>query len=51
MHDDPALGLTWPLPVTEISEKDGGWPLLEDVEDELRHRMSLTPVPEQEAAR
>jgi dTDP-4-dehydrorhamnose 3,5-epimerase len=51
MYDDSALGLTWPLPVTEISEKDGGWPLLEDVEDELRHRMSLTPVPEQEAAR
>lgn len=49
MYDDPALGLTWPLPVTEISEKDRSWQPLEDVEDELRHRMSLTPVPEQEA--
>lgn len=30
-YDDPALGLTWPLPVTAISEKDAGWPLLEPV--------------------
>ena len=51
MYDDPALGLTWPFPVTEISDKDRGWQLLEDVEDELRHRMSLTPVSKQEAAR
>src|SRR5690606_7179216 len=28
-HDDPALGITWPLPVTEISEKDTAWPLLQ----------------------
>ena len=49
MYDDPALGLTWPCPVTEISDKDRGWQLLEDVEEELRQRMSLTPVPEQEA--
>ena len=27
-HDDPALGLTWPLPVTVISGKDSSWPLL-----------------------
>ena len=26
-YDDPALGLSWPLPVTEISEKDRAWPL------------------------
>ena len=25
-HDDPAFGITWPLPVTEISEKDVDWP-------------------------
>jgi dTDP-4-dehydrorhamnose 3,5-epimerase len=49
MYDDPALGLKWPLPVTAISEKDRSWQLFEDVEDELRQRMSLTPVPEQEA--
>jgi dTDP-4-dehydrorhamnose 3,5-epimerase len=25
-HDDPTFGITWPLPVTEISEKDLHWP-------------------------
>lgn len=28
-HDDPALGITWPLPVTQISDRDAGWPLLD----------------------
>ena len=27
-HDDPTLGLRWPLPVTLISAKDTLWPLL-----------------------
>lgn len=27
--DDPALGVTWPLPVTNIAERDRNWPLLE----------------------
>ena len=40
-HDDPALGLTWPLPVSEISEKDAAWPLLADVEPEVRRRMAV----------
>jgi dTDP-4-dehydrorhamnose 3,5-epimerase len=26
--DDPALGIAWPLPVTEISERDQQHPLL-----------------------
>ncbi len=26
-HDDPALGIRWPLPVTVISQKDASWPL------------------------
>lgn len=30
-HDDPALGIQWPLSVTTISEKDASWPLLEGV--------------------
>lgn len=25
-HDDPAFGIKWPLAVTEMSEKDRGWP-------------------------
>jgi dTDP-4-dehydrorhamnose 3,5-epimerase len=27
-YDDPALGLRWPVPVSVISDKDAGWPLL-----------------------
>lgn len=26
-YDDPALGLSWPLPVSVISQKDAAWPL------------------------
>jgi dTDP-4-dehydrorhamnose 3,5-epimerase len=53
MYDDPALGLTWPLPVTEISEKDSNWRLFEEVEEELKQRMALDPSSgaELEAAR
>jgi dTDP-4-dehydrorhamnose 3,5-epimerase len=39
-HDDPRLGLSWPLPVTEISDKDRGWKLLDEIEDELKQRMT-----------
>ena len=28
-YDDPALGIHWPVEITEISEKDTSWPLLE----------------------
>jgi dTDP-4-dehydrorhamnose 3,5-epimerase len=27
-YDDPKLGISWPLPVAVISEKDARWPLL-----------------------
>ena len=37
---DPGLGLSWPLPVTEISEKDGSWAPLSEVKDELERRMA-----------
>lgn len=40
-YDDPRLGLDWPLPVKEMSEKDRGWLLLDEYEPELRRRMSL----------
>jgi dTDP-4-dehydrorhamnose 3,5-epimerase len=36
---DPQLGLSWPLPVTVVSEKDGAWQPLDAVESELRRRM------------
>ena len=37
---DPRLGLAWPLPVTEISEKDAKWAPLGEVEDDVRRKMS-----------
>jgi dTDP-4-dehydrorhamnose 3,5-epimerase len=39
--DDPRLDLHWPLPVAEISEKDRGWALLDEIEPELRRRMAV----------
>lgn len=42
-YDDPALGLTWPLPVGVISEKDAAWPLLAEVEPDVRRRMAIDP--------
>jgi len=38
---DPVLALPWPLPVTEISAKDGAWTMLADCEPELRRRMTI----------
>lgn len=40
-YDDPRLGIEWPLEVTSISAKDSAWPLLDEVEAELRARMSV----------
>lgn len=28
-YDDPAVGITWPLPVSLISKQDASWPLLD----------------------
>lgn len=38
--DDPDLGIAWPLPVGETSEKDGAWAPLAEIETELRRRMT-----------
>jgi dTDP-4-dehydrorhamnose 3,5-epimerase len=38
-HDDPRLGLSWPLPVTAISDKDRVWPFLDEIEPALKDRM------------
>ncbi len=49
MHDDPALELEWPLPVTVISQKDQAFAPLSEIEPALRKKMSLaayTPVPD-----
>jgi dTDP-4-dehydrorhamnose 3,5-epimerase len=39
-HSDPRLGITWPLAISEISDKDAHAPLLEEVEGDLKRRMS-----------
>lgn len=39
-YADPRLRLSWPLPVTAISEKDQSWEPLDQVEGELRRRMA-----------
>ena len=41
LYNDPRLGLTWPLPLTEISLKDSGWKPLAAVEAELTRRMTV----------
>jgi dTDP-4-dehydrorhamnose 3,5-epimerase len=40
-HDDPQLGLRWPLPVSVISSKDQAFRPLCEVENEVKRRMSL----------
>jgi len=39
--DDPRLGLSWPVEVTDMSDKDRAWAPLDEVEPELRRRMSV----------
>jgi len=40
-YDDPALKLTWPLPITVISEKDLQWKALSEIESSLKSRMTI----------
>lgn len=44
LYNDPRLKLSWPLPLTAISEKDTAWPLLDVQEAEVKNRMSLQLV-------
>src|SRR5438270_1907910 len=41
MHDDPRLGLDWPLSVSVISHKDRKFKLLDEIEPELSRRMTI----------
>jgi dTDP-4-dehydrorhamnose 3,5-epimerase len=41
LHDDPRLGLKWPLPVSVISTKDQAFRPLQEIEDEVKCRMSI----------
>lgn len=40
-HDDPRLKLLWPLPVQVISDKDQKFALLDQIEPELKRRMTV----------
>lgn len=42
---DPALGLSWPEPVTEMSDKDRAWAPLSEARGEIERRMSLQEKP------
>jgi dTDP-4-dehydrorhamnose 3,5-epimerase len=44
LHDDPALDLSWPLPIEAISDKDRSWKLLAEIEPQLRQRMSESAI-------
>jgi dTDP-4-dehydrorhamnose 3,5-epimerase len=39
--DDPRLGISCPLPATDMSPKDRAWRLLDEAEPEIRGRMTL----------
>jgi dTDP-4-dehydrorhamnose 3,5-epimerase len=41
LYDDPALGLTWPLPAVTMSDKDRQWKPLSEIEAELKARMAV----------
>lgn len=43
-HDDPQLGLQWPLPVSVISPKDLAFRPLREIEADVKRRMSLSLV-------
>ena len=38
---DPDLGLSWPLTVTDISDKDAKWAPLSEVLDDIKSRMAV----------
>jgi dTDP-4-dehydrorhamnose 3,5-epimerase len=41
LYNDPQLGLEWPLPVSEISDKDKVWDRLDNIKDEMIQRMTI----------
>ncbi|HLZ22633.1 MAG TPA: dTDP-4-dehydrorhamnose 3,5-epimerase family protein [Ktedonobacterales bacterium] len=43
-HDDPRLGLVWPLPVTHLSTQDAAWKPVAEIEFELKRKMSLAEL-------
>ena len=41
MYNDPRLGLSWPLEVSVISEKDHKFAAFDDVEATVKKRMTV----------
>lgn len=41
LHDDPRLGLKWPMPVSVISDKDKAFRPLSEIEAEVKRRMTI----------
>lgn len=41
LYNDPRLNLNWPLPVSEISDKDRVWKKFDEIEQELVQRMKI----------
>lgn len=41
LYNDPRLALKWPLPLSVISEKDQKYPLLDEIESDLKRKMAL----------
>jgi len=41
LYNDPRLGLSWPLPVSVISDKDQAFRPLSEVENEVKRRMTI----------
>ena len=41
LYNDRRLGLSWPLPVGEMSAKDTGWQPLDKIEPELKRKMTV----------
>jgi dTDP-4-dehydrorhamnose 3,5-epimerase len=46
LYNDPRLHLQWPLPIAEISEKDNHWKRLDEIESELKRKMSIDALGE-----
>jgi dTDP-4-dehydrorhamnose 3,5-epimerase len=40
LYNDPRLGIKWPLPVSQISDKDKAFGLLDDIEPRLKEGMT-----------
>ncbi len=44
LHDDPRLGLSWPLPISIVSDKDRAFRPLAEIESEVKRRMTLNTL-------